>query len=45
MDEFRTDISLVKEQELKLAEMLVESLAADFEPEKYNDSYRDNLQK
>ena len=25
--------------------MLVESLAAPFEPDKYHDSYRDNLQK
>ncbi len=45
VEEFRTDIGLVKEQELKLAEMLVESLAAPFEPEKYHDSYLDNLQK
>ena len=44
MEEFRTDTSLVKEQELKLAEMLVESLAAPFEPQKYHDTYRDNLQ-
>ena len=35
----------MKEQELKLAKMLVESLAAQFEPEKYHDTYRDNLQK
>ena len=27
-----------------LAEMLVESLAASFEPEKYKDTYRENLQ-
>jgi len=44
VEEFRTDTGLVKEQELKLAEMLVESLAAPFQPEKYHDSYRDNLQ-
>jgi DNA end-binding protein Ku len=44
VEEFRTDTGLVKEQELKLAEMLVESLAASFEPEKYRDTYRDNLQ-
>jgi len=43
VDEFRTDTSLVKEQELALAKTLVESLAAPFEPEKYTDSYRDNL--
>jgi len=44
VEEFRTDTSLVKEQEVKLAEMLVESLAAPFEPEKYKDTYRENLQ-
>jgi len=45
VEEFRTDTSLVKEQETKLAEMLVQSLAATFEPEKYKDTYRENLQK
>ena len=45
VEEFRTDTSLVKEQEVKLAEMLVQSLAAAFEPEKYKDTYRENLQK
>jgi DNA end-binding protein Ku len=44
VEEFRTDTGLVKDQELKLAEMLVESLAATFQPEKYHDTYRDNLQ-
>jgi DNA end-binding protein Ku len=44
VEEFRTDTSVVKEQELKLAEMLVESLAAPFEPQKYHDTYMDNLQ-
>ena len=44
VEEFRTDISLVKEKEGELARMLVESLAAPFEPEKYHDAYRDNLQ-
>jgi DNA end-binding protein Ku len=43
VDEFRTDKTLVKEKELDLAKMLIESLAATFEPEKYHDSYRDNL--
>ena len=45
VEEFRTDTSMVKEQELKLAETLVQSLAARFEPEKYHDTYRDNLEK
>jgi DNA end-binding protein Ku len=45
VDEFRTDASQVKEKELTLAKMLIESLIADFEPEKYADAYRANLQK
>jgi DNA end-binding protein Ku len=43
VDEFRTDLSLVKEKELALATNLIEALAAEFEPEKYNDNYRENL--
>ena len=45
VDEFRTDTSLVKEKELALATNLIEALAADFEPQKYTDTYRDNLLK
>ncbi len=45
VDEFRTDASQVKEKELNLAKMLIESLIAEFEPEKYADTYRANLQK
>jgi DNA end-binding protein Ku len=45
VDEFRTDVSLVKEKELALATNLIEALAADFEPQKYTDTYRDNLLK
>ncbi len=45
VEEFRTDTSLVKEQELKMARMLIESLLAAFEPEKYKDAYRENLMK
>lgn len=33
----------VKEQELKLAEQLVESLAADFDPERYRDEYQERV--
>ena len=44
IEEFRTDTTLVKDKEVELAQMLVESLAAAFEPEKYKDSYRENLQ-
>jgi DNA end-binding protein Ku len=45
VDEFRTDTSLVKEKELAMAKMLISSLEADFEPQKYHDAYRENLQK
>lgn len=45
VEEFRTDTSQVKEKELNLAKMLIESLIADFEPGKYADTYRANLQK
>jgi len=44
-EEFRTDTSNVSEREMNLAKMLVESLAAEFEPEKYHDTYRANLRK
>src|SRR5579864_4226826 len=44
IEEFRTDTTVVGEKETALAQMLVETLAAPFEPEKYRDSYRDNLQ-
>jgi DNA end-binding protein Ku len=40
---FRTDTTMVKEKELGLALMLIESLAAEFEPGKYFDAYRQNL--
>lgn len=45
VDEFRTNTSLVKDKELALATNLIEVLAADFEPQKYTDTYRDNLLK
>src|SRR5512141_1151958 len=45
VDEFRTDTSLVKDKELDLAKMLIASLEAEFEPDKYKDTYRENLQK
>jgi DNA end-binding protein Ku len=44
-EEFRTDATELKEKELALAKMLVESLAGEFEPEKYHDNYRVNLRK
>ena len=45
VDEFRTDTALVKEKELDMAKMLISSLEADFEPQKYHDEYRDNLKR
>jgi DNA end-binding protein Ku len=45
VDEFRTDTSAVKEKELEMAKMLISSLEADFDPAKYRDTYRENLQK
>ena len=43
VEEFRTDTSLVKDKELDLAMTLIESLSADFQPEKYKDTYRENV--
>ncbi|HYK62642.1 MAG TPA: Ku protein [Bryobacteraceae bacterium] len=43
VDEFRTDLTLVKDKELALAKSLIEAMVADFQPEKFNDSYRENL--
>ena len=45
VEEFRTDTSLVKDKELAMAKMLISSLEAEFEPEKYHDQYRENLHK
>ncbi len=42
-DEYRTDTSSVNEKQLNLAKMLIDTLAGDFEPQKYHDSYRENL--
>lgn len=39
----QTDAIEVREQEVKLAEQLVLSLAAEFEPAKYRDEYQDRL--
>jgi DNA end-binding protein Ku len=35
----------LKEKELKLAEQLVEMMSGEFEPEKYKDTYREELEK
>src|ERR1700724_390999 len=38
------DVEL-KDAEVKVAHQLIEALAADWEPEKYNDSFQENLKK
>jgi DNA end-binding protein Ku len=43
--EFKPHKNLVNDKELRLAKTLVESLVGGFEPEKYKDTYRQNLQK
>ncbi|HUS08701.1 MAG TPA: Ku protein [Bryobacteraceae bacterium] len=43
-DEYRADTSNIVPKELQLATMLIESLAAPFEPEKYRDTYREKLE-
>ena len=43
-DEFRTEVEWVAPREVELAGLLVEALAARFEPGKYKDTYRENLQ-
>lgn len=43
VEEFRTDTSLVKDKELALAQSLIDALAAEFDPAKYKDNYRENL--
>ena len=45
VEEFRTHTSLVKAKELAMAKMLISSLESEFEPQKYHDTYRANLQK
>ena len=45
VEEFRTDTTLVKDKELAMAKMLISSLEAEFEPQKYHDAYRENLQR
>jgi DNA end-binding protein Ku len=43
--EFHPRRNLVNEKELKLARTLIESLVGEFEPQKYKDTYRENLKK
>ncbi len=45
LDEFgRPDVEL-KDAEVKVAHQLIEALAGDWEPEKYHDSFQDNLKQ
>jgi DNA end-binding protein Ku len=41
----KTDLSAPKEAEKKLAEQLIESLAAPFEPKKYRDEYQEQMKE
>src|SRR3954451_19534903 len=41
---FLDDDIEVRQQELKMAESLIESLSGDFEPDQYSDNYREALQ-
>jgi DNA end-binding protein Ku len=43
-DEHRADVNAVSGKELQLAETLIHSLSAPFEPEKYRDAYREKLE-
>jgi DNA end-binding protein Ku len=43
-EEFRTDVTKVSAKELQLAQTLIESLAASFEPDKYHDTYREKVE-
>jgi DNA end-binding protein Ku len=43
-EEYRTDASMVGDKELELAQTLIHSLAASFEPQKYHDTYRERLE-
>jgi len=43
-EEYRADTSVVAAKELDLAQTLIHSLAAPFEPAKYRDTYRERLE-
>jgi DNA end-binding protein Ku len=45
VDEFRTDVTALKDKEVALARNLIEALTEPFQPEKYHDTYRENLEK
>jgi DNA end-binding protein Ku len=43
-DEYQADVKAIGKKELELAQTLIHSLAASFEPEKYRDTYRERIQ-
>lgn len=43
IDEFRTDGSLAKDAEIKVAAQLIDAMEAPFDPEKFKDNYREYL--
>jgi DNA end-binding protein Ku len=43
-DEHRAEVETIKPNELKLSEQLIHSLAGEFEPAKYKDTYREKLE-
>lgn len=45
MENFGTEDVDLKEAEVKVAHQLVEALAANFEPDKYHDTFQENLKK
>jgi DNA end-binding protein Ku len=44
-EEFRTDISLVTKKERDMAVTLIEAMSATFNPEKFKDTYREQLRQ
>jgi DNA end-binding protein Ku len=44
-EEYHTNTDVVKERELELAKTLISTLADNFQPEKYHDAYRENIQQ
>ncbi len=43
-EEYRADTKMVNQKELDLAQTLIRSLAAPFNPEKYHDTYKERLE-
>jgi DNA end-binding protein Ku len=43
-DEFPADTSLISDREIEMGKMLISSMAAPFVPEKYRDTYREQLE-